>query len=74
MQVTTRSPMGAIAYQSGGLVVDGWLRTLALDEGMSVYPFLWTREVNERPPSRRPAALRELVALGFETARKLDAG
>ena len=26
-QVTTRSPMGAIAYQSGGLLVDdGWLR------------------------------------------------
>jgi hypothetical protein len=28
LQVTTRSPMGAIAYQSGGLLVDGWLRIL----------------------------------------------
>ena len=30
LQVTTRSPMGAIAYESGGLIVDhGWLRVLA---------------------------------------------
>jgi hypothetical protein len=29
LQVTTRSPMGAIAYQSGGLLVDhGWVRLL----------------------------------------------
>jgi Protein of unknown function DUF2625 len=29
LQVTTRSPMGAIAYESGGLLVDhGWLRIL----------------------------------------------
>ncbi len=29
IQVTTRSPMGAIAYQSGGLLVDrGWIRIL----------------------------------------------
>jgi hypothetical protein len=29
LQVTTRSPMGAIAYQSGGILVeDGWLRIL----------------------------------------------
>lgn len=29
MQVTTRSPMGAIIYSSGGLLVDGgWIRIL----------------------------------------------
>src|SRR5258707_1185658 len=29
LQVTTRSPMGAIAYESGGLLIDfGWLRIL----------------------------------------------
>src|SRR5689334_5693402 len=29
LQVTTRSPMGAIAYQSGGLLADhGWVRLL----------------------------------------------
>jgi hypothetical protein len=29
IQVTTRSPMGAIAYQTGGLLVDhGWIRVL----------------------------------------------
>jgi hypothetical protein len=28
LQVTTRSPLGAIAYQTGGVVVDGWLRLL----------------------------------------------
>jgi hypothetical protein len=29
LQVTTRSPMGAIAYETGGLLVDGgWLRVL----------------------------------------------
>ncbi len=29
MQVTTRSPLGAIAYESGGLLVDhGWIRVL----------------------------------------------
>ena len=29
MQVTTRSPMGAIVYESGGILVDhGWLRIL----------------------------------------------
>jgi hypothetical protein len=28
VQVTTRSPLGAIAYHSGGLLVDGWLRIL----------------------------------------------
>jgi hypothetical protein len=27
-QVTTRSTMGAIAYHSGGLIVDGWVRIL----------------------------------------------
>jgi hypothetical protein len=27
-QVTTRSPLGAIIYHSGGLVVDGWVRIL----------------------------------------------
>jgi hypothetical protein len=172
LQVTTRSPMGAIAYHSGGLVVDGWLRilggggprmhadlarwnglgeepifggirgavivaldllggvfalqgdtrqvsyftpdsltwqslergysefvhtmlhanldqffaglrwdgwreqvkSLALDDGFSVYPFLWTREAKERPPSRRPAAMREIVGLAFEAAQKLGGG
>ena len=40
LQVTTRSPMGAIAYASGGLLVDrGWLRILGasgprLDDGL----------------------------------------
>lgn len=29
LQVTTRSPMGAIAYETGGLLIDrGWLRIL----------------------------------------------
>jgi hypothetical protein len=26
LQITTRSPTGAIAYHSGGIVIDGWLR------------------------------------------------
>jgi ABC-type microcin C transport system permease subunit YejE len=30
LQVTTRSPMGAIAYETGGvLIANGWLRVLA---------------------------------------------
>ena len=29
LQVTTRSPLGAIAYETGGLIIDGgWLRIL----------------------------------------------
>jgi hypothetical protein len=28
IQVTTRSPMGAIAHTTGGIVIDGWLRVL----------------------------------------------
>lgn len=45
MQVTTRSPMGAIIYESGGILVDhGWLRILGsgharLDRGV----FAWNQ-------------------------------
>lgn len=28
LQVTTRSPMGALAYHAGGIVIDDWLRLL----------------------------------------------
>jgi hypothetical protein len=35
---------------------------------------LWTREAKERPLSRRPVPMRQLVDLAFEMARKLDGG
>jgi hypothetical protein len=167
--VTTNSPMGAIAAQSGGLVIDGWLRvlggggprmdgdqarwnglgdeplaprlqgafvvaldllggvfalfaatrkvayfapdtlrweplalgygefvhamlhsnldeffrglrwpdwraetaTLGLNDGIMVYPFLWTKESREAPPSRSVVPMRQLVGAAFDMARQL---
>ncbi|HMY02112.1 MAG TPA: DUF2625 family protein [Candidatus Obscuribacter sp.] len=59
IQVTTRSPMGAIVYESGGLLVDhGWLRILG-----SGHPRLprslpdWTREATGMDPLEAPYVL-----------------
>jgi hypothetical protein len=168
LQVTTRSPMGAIAHQSGGLIVDGWLRVLGgggprmkgdlanwnglgedplfhvegalvvaldpvggvfaigresrhvayfspdclewqdlelgysdflqsmlrsdldefftglrwdgwraevaaitLDQGIHSWPPLWSRESKESEPSRKAVPLREVVGIGFDTARQM---
>lgn len=44
LQVTTRSPMGTIAYRSGGIVIDhGWLRILGAGGGRIGH---WLREWN----------------------------
>lgn len=56
MQVTTRSPMGAIIYHTGGLLIDdGWVRLLGagcsrLPRGMHTWN--WNRAVI--PDGRRP--------------------
>ncbi len=56
MQVTTRSPMGAIVYESGGIVVDhGWLRILGsghprLPRSLSAWNFKCSFSVPGQPP------------------------
>jgi hypothetical protein len=59
LQVTTRSPMGAIAYQTGGLLIDhGWIRLLG-----SGHPRLprdlwrWNCEDGDSSRQRLPGAL-----------------
>ncbi|NUO54147.1 MAG: DUF2625 domain-containing protein [Polyangiaceae bacterium] len=59
IQVTTRSPMGAIVYESGGMLVDhGWLRILG-----SGHPRLprsladWNRERGMTDEAAPPSAL-----------------
>lgn len=59
IQVSTRSPMGAIVYESGGLLVDdGWLRILGsghprLPRSMSA----WNLEVGVSTPGKQPPFL-----------------
>ena len=58
-QVTTRSPMGAVIYETGGILIDhGWLRilgsgSLELDRGM----MQWNRGKTFQNESERPAYL-----------------
>ncbi|MEZ6184475.1 MAG: DUF2625 family protein [Planctomycetota bacterium] len=57
LQVSTRSPMGAVVYETGGLLVDhGWVRVLG--GGGAGLPALdaWNRCVDARP-QRLPGAL-----------------
>jgi hypothetical protein len=59
LQVTTRSPMGAIVYQTGGLLVDhGWLRILG--SGNSRLPRSlpgWNEGKAPSPPGASPPFL-----------------
>jgi hypothetical protein len=59
IQVTTRSPMGAIAYGSGGLLVDhGWIRVLG--GGHARLPRdigSWNFPKNVDQPQRLPGAM-----------------
>jgi hypothetical protein len=56
MQVTTRSPMGAILYETGGIIVDdGWLRILGsghprLPRSLSEWNFKRSFSVAGQPP------------------------
>lgn len=58
-QVTTRSPMGAIIYETGGILIDGgWIRLLGsgcerLDRGM----FQWNKEKTFENYGEPPAFL-----------------
>src|SRR5262245_59603130 len=59
LQVTTRSPLGAIAYGTGGILVDdGWLRILG--SGSERLPRAiadWNRSVGPPEEQRLPGAL-----------------
>jgi hypothetical protein len=59
LQVTTRSPMGALAYESGGLLVDhGWLRVLGA--GCPRLPRSlpdWNRIAGDAKPPRLPGTV-----------------
>jgi len=50
LQVTTRSPMGAIVYETGGILIDdGWLRILGSGHPrLPRDPFTWTKAINEK--------------------------
>lgn len=55
LQITTRSPMGAIVYETGGILIDyGWLRILGsgsdkLDRGIYAWNLNKTILDNQRP-------------------------
>ncbi|MCA9610653.1 MAG: DUF2625 family protein [Myxococcales bacterium] len=56
LQVTTRSPMGALAYETGGLLVDdGWVRVLGA--GCARLPRTITRWNGIGGPHRLPGAI-----------------
>ncbi len=59
LQVTTRSPMGAVAYETGGLLIDhGWLRVLGSGGGRLGRSILsWNRRSTWTDPSVPPPVL-----------------
>ena len=70
LQVTTRSPMGAMAFETGGLLVDdGWLRILGapserLPRGLlSIFPFPFAKGPPIAERSRRAVPVAELWTL-----------
>ncbi|STY62188.1 DUF2625 domain-containing protein [Mannheimia haemolytica] len=56
LQITTRSPMGAVIYETGGILIDyGWLRILGsgsdkLDRGIYEWNLNKTILENQQPP------------------------
>ncbi|WP_163508244.1 DUF2625 family protein [Fodinicola acaciae] len=54
----------------------GWeaeMAAVGLDQGLSIVPFIWTAEAQERlaETSRRPVSLHELISLGADVSRRL---
>ncbi|MDO6406929.1 DUF2625 domain-containing protein [Pantoea phytobeneficialis] len=50
LQVTTRSPLGAVVYETGGMLIDGgWLRILGSGHPeLPRNPAVWTRILSQR--------------------------
>ncbi|MET9963514.1 DUF2625 family protein [Streptomyces sp. NPDC006326] len=68
---------GGSAEFYAGLRWSGWrelTRTLHGTEGISVVPFLWSAEARQElvAASHRPVPMRELLALGRDSGRRLD--
>jgi hypothetical protein len=59
LQITTRSPLGAIAYETGGILVDnGWLRVLGAGDGKLPRTIsTWNGLSRPRAEHRLPGAL-----------------
>lgn len=89
-QLTTRSILGAIAYETGGVMVDGgWLRfyeslrwpswrkdtaVLSGDLCFGFCPPLWTKEGSVKASHRAPVPVREAYELNLDLARQLNHG
>lgn len=45
--------------------------SVALDEGILIYPYLWARECNIETASKKVVPLAEIIAMNEEFVRKL---